>query len=158
MRALRLSGHFWKLGSIASESLPTETTGGEILVAFWPKHGLRSGLSVPNFKKIFLGAACSQTFLPYLHLSKHIGCTRLALALHCTLIHSLKKGAVIILCAPNKAPLRVVIIFNDTLIKAFTVYRNRQVCQSPWCGCSSLIHVFFKEAGLSCQQNYGMIN
>ena len=47
------SGHFWQLGSIAS--LATETTGGEILVAFWPKHGLRSDLRVPNFKKIFLG-------------------------------------------------------------------------------------------------------
>ena len=34
-----------------------------------------------------------------------------------------KKGAVVILCAQNKAPLRVVIIFNGTLIKAFTVYR-----------------------------------
>ena len=41
------SGHFWQLGSIAS--LATETTGGKILVAFWPKHGLRSDLRVPNF-------------------------------------------------------------------------------------------------------------
>ena len=40
------SGHFWQLGSIAS--LVTETTGGEILVAFWAKHGLRSDLRVPN--------------------------------------------------------------------------------------------------------------
>ena len=31
-------------------SVATETTGGEILVAFWPKHGLRSDLRVPNFK------------------------------------------------------------------------------------------------------------
>ena len=30
--------------------LDTETTGGEILVAFWPKHGLRSDLRVPNLK------------------------------------------------------------------------------------------------------------
>ena len=40
------SGHLWQLGSIAS--LATETTGGEILVAFRPKHGLRSSLRVPN--------------------------------------------------------------------------------------------------------------
>ena len=41
-------GHFWQLGSVAS--LATETTGGVILVAFsyWPKHGLRSNLRVPN--------------------------------------------------------------------------------------------------------------
>ena len=42
------SGHFWQLGSIAS--LAAETTGQEILVAFWPKHGLKSDLRVPNFK------------------------------------------------------------------------------------------------------------
>ena len=30
------SGHFWQLGPIAA--LATETTGGEILVEFWPKH------------------------------------------------------------------------------------------------------------------------
>ena len=40
------SGHFWQLGSVAS--LATETTGGDVLVAFWPKHGLRSDLRVPN--------------------------------------------------------------------------------------------------------------
>ena len=34
--------------------LAIETTGGEVVVAFWPKHGLRSDLRVPNFK-IFLG-------------------------------------------------------------------------------------------------------
>ena len=33
---------------------------------------------------------------------------------------------------------------------------NRQVCQSPRCGCSSSI--FFQEAGLSCQRNYGTID
>ena len=48
------SGHFWQLGSIAS--LATETTGGEILVAFWPKHGLRSDLRVPNFKHFSWGS------------------------------------------------------------------------------------------------------
>ena len=39
-------GHFWQLSSIAS--LATETTGGEILVAFLAKHGLRSDLRVAN--------------------------------------------------------------------------------------------------------------
>ena len=29
-------------------SLAAETAGGEILVAFWPKHDLRSNLRVPN--------------------------------------------------------------------------------------------------------------
>ena len=41
MRIVR-GGHSWQLGSIAS--LARETTGGEILVAVWPKHGLRSNL------------------------------------------------------------------------------------------------------------------
>ena len=41
--------------SLLKASLAAETTGGEILVAFWPKHGLKSDLRVPNFKKIFLG-------------------------------------------------------------------------------------------------------
>ena len=50
-------GHFWHLGSVAS--LGTETTVGLILVAFWPKHGLRSDLRVPNFP----GGACPHT--PY---------------------------------------------------------------------------------------------
>ena len=47
------SGHFWQLGSIAS--LATETTGGEILVAFWVKHDLRSDFRVPNFKHFSWG-------------------------------------------------------------------------------------------------------
>ena len=33
---------------------------------------------------------------------------------------------------------------------------DRQVCQSPWCGCSSSI--FFEETELSCQQNYSTID
>ena len=45
-------GHFWQLVSLA-----TETTGGLILVAFWPKHGLRSYLRVPNFKKFSYGGS-----------------------------------------------------------------------------------------------------
>ena len=48
MRIVR-GGHFWQFGSIAS--LATETTDGEILVAFWPKHGPRSDLTVPNLEK-----------------------------------------------------------------------------------------------------------
>ena len=39
MRVVR-GGHFWQLGTIAS--LARETTGWEILVAVWPKHGLKS--------------------------------------------------------------------------------------------------------------------
>ena len=57
MRVVR-GGHFWQLGLIAS--LDTETTDGEILVAFWPKHGLRSDLRVPNLKN-FPGGACPRT-------------------------------------------------------------------------------------------------
>ena len=43
------SGHFWQVGSIASLD-----TGREILVAFWPKNGLRRYLRVPicTFKKL----------------------------------------------------------------------------------------------------------
>ena len=48
------SGHFWQLGSNAS--LATETTGKEILVAFWPKHGLKNDLRVTNFKHFSWGS------------------------------------------------------------------------------------------------------
>ena len=65
-----LSGHFWQLGSIAS--LATETTGGEILVAFRPKHGLRSSLRVPNLI-FFPGGACPA----YSHLRARNGRTTL---------------------------------------------------------------------------------
>ena len=41
MRVVRGS-RFWQLSSIAS--LARETMGGGVLVAVWPKHGLRSGL------------------------------------------------------------------------------------------------------------------
>ena len=60
------AGHFWQFGSITS--LATETTDGEILVAFLAQHGLRSDLRVPNFKK-FSGGACPQTPLASSHLS-----------------------------------------------------------------------------------------
>ena len=36
-------------------SLAAETTGGQILVAFLPKHGLRSDLRVPNLTKFSWG-------------------------------------------------------------------------------------------------------
>ena len=48
-------GYFWQLAFLA-----TENTGGVILIAFWPKRGLRSDLGVPNFKN-FRGGACPQT-------------------------------------------------------------------------------------------------
>ena len=48
MGVVRYSGH-WQLDSVAS--LATETTGGEILVALCPKHGLRTDLRVPNFSR-----------------------------------------------------------------------------------------------------------
>ena len=58
MRIVR-GGYFWQLDSTVS--LATETTSGVILVlvAFWPKHDLRSDLSVPNFKN-FPRGACPQ--------------------------------------------------------------------------------------------------
>ena len=55
-------GYFCQLGSIAS--LATDTTGGVILVAFWPKHGLRSDLRV--FKN-FPAGACPQIPLACSH-------------------------------------------------------------------------------------------
>ena len=77
-------GHFTSGGRLLRDtSLAAETTGGEKLVAFWPKHDLRSNLRVPNFKN-FPGGACPQTPLAsYLTLTyallvpQHIGCTNL---------------------------------------------------------------------------------
>ena len=40
--------------------LAKKTKGGEIVVAFWPKHSLRSDLRAPDFKNL-PGGACSQT-------------------------------------------------------------------------------------------------
>ena len=68
------SSHFWQLGSIAS--LATETTGRKILVAFRPKHGLRSSLRVPNLN-FFPGGACPHTLLAYSHLRARNGRTTL---------------------------------------------------------------------------------
>ena len=50
--------------SLQMASLAAETTGGEVLVAFWPKHGLRSDLKVPNLQN-FLGGAYPDSDLPY---------------------------------------------------------------------------------------------
>ena len=66
------SGHFWQFGSITS--LATETTDGEILVAFWPKHGLRSHLRVPNFNN-FPGGSMPPDPLACSHLIARNGCT-----------------------------------------------------------------------------------
>ena len=55
-------------------SLAAETTGREILVAFWPKHDLRSNLSVPNFKNV-PGEACPQTLPPIMRWSSVITMT-----------------------------------------------------------------------------------
>ena len=62
MRVMR-GGHFWQFGLIAS--LTTETTDGETLVAFWPKHGLRSDLRVTNLT----WGSMTQTPLACSHLS-----------------------------------------------------------------------------------------
>ena len=50
--------------SLQIASLAAETTGGQILIAFLPKHDLRSNLRVPNFP----GGACPQTPLASSHL------------------------------------------------------------------------------------------
>ena len=52
------SGHFWPLASLA-----TETTGGEILVAFWPNMASEA-ISECLILKTFPGGACPQTPLP----------------------------------------------------------------------------------------------
>ena len=60
--------HEMLMGGEQLDSIPSKgftscrTTGGEILVAFWPKHDLRSNLMVPILK-LFLGGACPQTHL-----------------------------------------------------------------------------------------------
>ena len=64
MRVVR-GVYLWQLASLA-----TETTGEVILVAFWPKRGLRSDLRVPNFKK-FPGVAFPQTPLACSHRNGH---------------------------------------------------------------------------------------
>ena len=73
----------WRLflAAISSTvSLATETTGGVILVAFWPKHGLRSDLRVPNFKN-FPGGVCPQTPLASSHHNGRASLKQLAPAL-----------------------------------------------------------------------------
>ena len=65
MRVVR-GGYFWQLASLA-----TETTVGLILVAFWPKRGLRSDLRVPNFKKNFLAEHAPRPALACSHRNGH---------------------------------------------------------------------------------------
>ena len=69
------SGYFWQLGSIAS--LAIETAGGEILVAFWPKHGLRSDLRVANLN-FFSWGSMPPDPPAYSHLSAHNSRTKRA--------------------------------------------------------------------------------
>ena len=52
MRVVR-GGHFWQFGSIAS--LATETTDGEILVAFFGPNMASEAISECLILKIFLG-------------------------------------------------------------------------------------------------------
>ena len=67
-------GNIWgganmrKVQLLQMASLAAETTGGQILIAFLPKHGLRSDLRVPNFP----GGACPQTPLASSHLRKAV--------------------------------------------------------------------------------------
>ena len=65
MRVVR-GVYLWQLASLA-----TETTGEVILVAFWPKRGLRSDLRVSNQFKNFPGVACPQTPLACSHRNGH---------------------------------------------------------------------------------------
>ena len=53
------SDHFWQLGSIAS--LATETTGGEIVVEFWPNMASEA-ISECLILEIFYGGACPTVF------------------------------------------------------------------------------------------------
>ena len=52
------SGHFWQLGSITSPA--TETTGGEILAAFCPKHDRAMAVPVTDrvLRTLCLAMAC----------------------------------------------------------------------------------------------------
>ena len=72
MRVVR-GGHFWQFGSIAS--LGTETTDGEILVAFlvWASEAISECLILKNFP----GEARPHTSLTCSHLSTCNGRTSL---------------------------------------------------------------------------------
>ena len=74
MRVVR-GGHFWQFGSIAS--LATETTDGEILVAFFGPNMASEAISECLILKIFLGGVCPQTPLACSHLSACNGRTSL---------------------------------------------------------------------------------
>ena len=75
MRVMR-GAYFWQFGSIAS--LPTETTDGEILVAFWGPNMASEAISECQILKNFPwggGGACPQTPLPCSHLRTRNGRT-----------------------------------------------------------------------------------
>ena len=70
-------------------SLAAETTGGEIVVVFWPKHGLRSNLSPSNFPGGHASDPSSLFTLTHTLIRHHNGCTTLkllALALNSILL------------------------------------------------------------------------
>ena len=58
MRVVR-GTYFWQFGSIAS--LPTETTDGDILVAFFGPNMASEAISECQILKKFSGGACPQT-------------------------------------------------------------------------------------------------
>ena len=72
MRVMR-GAYFWQFGSIAS--LPTETTDGEILVAFLGPNMASEAISECQIFKNFPGGACPQTPLPCSHLRTRNGRT-----------------------------------------------------------------------------------
>ena len=66
-------GHFWQFGSIAS--LATETTDGEILVAFFGPNMASEAISECLILKIILGEHAPRPPLPCSHLSERNGRT-----------------------------------------------------------------------------------
>ena len=78
-------GHFWQLGSIASNYRNYRWV---ILVAFWPKHGLRSNLRVPNFKNVPWGACPRPPYIACSDRNSHTSLKELAPALADTTPHA----------------------------------------------------------------------
>ena len=72
MRVMR-GAYFWQFSSIPS--LPTETTNGEILVAFLGPNMASEAISECQILKKFPGGACPQTPLPCSHLRTRNGRT-----------------------------------------------------------------------------------
>ena len=74
--------HFSHLGSVASNGFTScRNYRRDILVAFWPKHGLRSNLRVPTLKLFFWGSMPPHTLslftLMHVLVCHHNGCTTL---------------------------------------------------------------------------------